>query len=102
MAEKKDRKRKRSQNTENIPGTRNLSSSGIMIEDACLKPPYTMNATVREVSRYSYIIFGNFVRSSITMNFVELTKIIQHHPTLFGQFETLFAEFDAYSLESLK
>jgi len=50
MAEKEDRKRERSredeksersQSTQNTPGERNFSSSGI--EDVCLKAQYTMN-----------------------------------------------------------
>jgi len=45
---KKDRKRKKSQNTHNTLRTRNLSRSGI--ECVCLKAPCTIN--VKKISRY--------------------------------------------------
>jgi len=43
MAEKEDRKGKRFQNTENIPGMRNISKS--RIEHVYFKAPYAMNDT---------------------------------------------------------
>jgi len=42
MAEKEDRESKRFRNTQNIPETRNISSS--KIKDVHLKAPYKINA----------------------------------------------------------
>jgi hypothetical protein len=50
--EKEDRKSKRSQNIQNIPGTRNLSRDGI--EDVCLKAPFSMHA--KKITQHEYII----------------------------------------------
>jgi hypothetical protein len=50
--EKEDRKSKRSQNIQNIPGTRNLSRDGI--EDMCFKASFSMHA--KKITQHEYII----------------------------------------------
>jgi len=51
IAEKKHRGKKRSQNTQNIPGTKNLSSD-VQIQNMCLKTPCIWNFKKISISIY--------------------------------------------------